>query len=846
MIKDILEYLELGVQRKLLDIKEDKISYIQHNKELILTPEEKVRAAVYVKLVHDYEYSPSCISLEFLVPRREPKDYADIVVFTDDGKNDNYIVVETKAPSVDIHRSIDQGIGYANNLRAKYLVMENFKDRLCFDIQNYPPNEREKNIINDIPKKYGKTPVYNIIRGSQCDLKAVDFNTLTSVFKRCHNILWSGGKNDPTTAFDEMSKLLFAKIKDETDTPNNVEYKFQIGLNENDVSVAKRVLEIYSQAKQSDPSVFNKNIEASDQQIFKVVDNLQGISMRDTDIDAKGQAFETFLGVIFRGTLGQYFTRRQIVDFVVKMLDPKEKDVIIDPACGSGGFLLHSMQHVFNQIETGYEGKPNLIARKQFDFCHNNIFGIDINEKISRVAMMDMIVNDDGHSNIENNTGLSMSFKNPRISQGSFTLIMTNPPFGVQIQSDDRDNLGDNSFSNFVFGNGKKSQLSDVLFLEQYKRLLCSDVSRNPRAGIVLSNGILNNPSFSNITNWIKRNFRILAVVSLPIYAFRKAGSGMKTCLLFLKKYSSEYSTLDNVPDYNVFLAIADHIGYDSTLRPDSNDFDSILEKYYKMEEDRDCKCIVKNLSELDYRLDPQYYYNMDMINAYFDELDNKGHKVLTLSQISSRPVSGKSPKGGVTYSSGEVPSITVSNLTQEGTFDFNDLNYVSEDFYNEFVQSKGDLLVNDILIAKDGATTGKTSILDMANPFLMPNEDGTMSIKAIYSEHIFKITIKPGIDAHYVNSFLNSTMGQFQLSTITSGGAQGGITSSFADFVRIPIIQKEAQKEISKSWESVMDEVVSLKNECAKKLQSLKDKTIDDIKTSEPASEDYIAELSK
>ena len=552
----IEKLIRLGVERGLIEIQQDRIKYVLQGKEYNFSdPEEKVRAATYVELVEKYQYSPSRIDIEVKVPRRTPNDYADIVVYADDDHKDNYIVVENKRRGISeeaFRQAIEQGFGNANSLRAAYLLVSNFDNRRVFIVRDMPPNERQKNIVNDIPVNYGLLPTYFYKKGGPRDLRQVSFDELASKFQKCHDIIWSGGKVDPATAFDEMSKIIFAKIQDERHTKKGKYYKFQVGQNENEVIVAQRVISLYNAAREVDPHVFTERITIPDQKVYEVVKVLQDVSLTKTDIDAKGQAFEKFLGTVFRGGLGQYFTRRQIVEFMVDMLEPTEDDVILDPSCGSGGFLLYALKRVITQIKQDYDGDDALIARKIFDFSHQRVYGIEINAKIARVAMMDMIINDDGHTNIENNTALNREFKNPYIAFGKFSLVLTNPPFGLKIKRNDKDALGNNSLDNFTFGRGRKSQLSDILFLEQYANFLTNDPNKNPRAGVVLQVGVLNNPSNKPLLDWLRRHFKILAVVSLPEFAFRKAGSGMKTALLFVKKYAHPYDSVEAVPDYKV------------------------------------------------------------------------------------------------------------------------------------------------------------------------------------------------------------------------------------------------------------------------------------------------------
>ncbi len=641
-----------------------------------------------------------------------------------------------------------------------------------------------------------------------------------------------------------MSKILFAKIQDERTTPNEEPYKFQVGQNENEVIIAQRCIDRYNDARRVDPYVFTEPISVSDAKIKDVVEVLQEISLTETDLDAKGQAFEKFLGVVFRGELGQYFTRRQIVEFMVDMLDPDENDIVLDPACGSGGFLLYCMKKVADKIRRNYDGNSRLIDRKIYDFTRQKVYGIEINAKIARVAMMDMIVNDDGHTNIESNTGFNSNFRNPNIRFGRFSLIMTNPPFGVKIKRGDHDNLGQNNFNNFTFGGSRKSQISDILFLEQYKKFLVDDDARNPRAGVVLQIGVLNNPSNKELLTWLRLNFKILGVVSLPDFAFRKAGSGMKTCLLFVRKYHRPLERIEDIPNYNIFFAIANHIGYDSTLRPDSDELPVILSHYRNHSEDRNKGVFWIPISELDYRLDPTYYYNKFIISQHFERLRNLDHQLVPLYKLLKKMNAGKSPVGGVTRSTGEIPSVTITNITRDGTLDFSaDLNFVPDIFYSEFKRRKGGLEYLDILIAKDGATTGKTSIIDDSFPFLDRSQSPPIP-KAIFSEHIFRLRMKRRVNPLYVHAFLNSALGQLQLETVTTGGAQGGITKDFVKEIYIPLVDETSQRDISENWGRGMQQADTLKRQYVERVNETKNEVDSMIENAQPLSFEELQQI--
>jgi type I restriction enzyme M protein len=780
--------IKRGVEAGIISFNEDKtkITYIcsRNYTTSFKNPEEKVRASYFCEIVLDYNYPREKIDIEVIVPRRTPEDRADMVVYEDEELKKTYLVVETKKDGItdaEFKQAIEQVFGNANSLRADLASVVAGTTKISFDVAKFKANERERNILNDIPRKYGKLPEYKYTRGDgKWDLQKVDFSELSRVFQKCHNIIWAGGKRDPSVAFDEISKIIFTKLYDERSTKNGEFYKFQVGTNENPEIVSQRIIKIYDKARASNSMVFAEEINIPSDKIYGVVEVLQKVSLTHTDLDAKGRAFEQFLGKIFRGELGQYFTRREVVEFMVNMVDPKEDDFVLDPACGSGGFLLYSMKKVINDIERHYSGDLPTISRKKYDFSHYNIYGVEINDKIARVAMMDMIINDDGHSNIEYNTALNNKFENSNIKDGFFSLILTNPPFGDRITEGDKDKLGENKLKNFELANEKSSQRAEILFIEKCYNFL----GESGRLAIVLPDGVLNNPSDNNVRDFIKNRFEISAIITLPEYAFRKAGSGMKTSLLFLRKRKNKEKIDVN---HSIFLAVAEHIGYDATGRPDSNELPDIFSSFQKNIENKDKGRYWVKLNELKNRFDPTYYHLGYLIEKNLKQIK---YDILPLkSVLAEKLMSGKSPKGGVKYSIGDIPSITIGNMTDNGGFVLEELNCVSSEFY-EKRKEKLQLKPYDILIAKDGATTGKISII--LDDFTLEN--------CIFTEHIFRLKIDTTkADPLYVFYFLHGALGQMQLKRQISGGAQGGITKEFVDEIKIPLPPMKIQKEIVK-----------------------------------------------
>lgn len=542
-------WIERGQRKGLISISADgsRVTYHQCGNEGrtysddYTDPEEKVRASLFVELIEKYQYQPERIWIEKHISDRRPDFPGDLVVYEDDELKQPFILVETKSPDWEPERKFkgatEQAFENAHLVGGvKFVVVDCGTRRVVFDYANYPPGERKKNIVRDIPVRYGKVPKYRFIKGDpHWDLPAATFDDLARRFQRCHDAIWQGGKLDPAQAFDEMSKLMFAKYWDELlYTKNGEPYSFQIGTKESDKVVADRVRELYQDAREQKGDVFGEDLKVPDHVIRQVVEILESISLKKTDLDAKGRAFETFLSDIFRGKMGQFFTKREIVTFMVKMLDPEFRDFIIDPACGSGGFLLYAWDHVRTRLIRDFAGDLDTIKTLDIKFANEHIFGIEINDRIARIAMMDMVIHEDGSSNIvcADALGLWKSFPQDKVGEGRFTICLTNPPFGAVVKHQA-------TLKQFELGSRRHkrtSQKTEILFIERCLQLL----KPGGKLGIVLPDGILTNSSLDYVRKFIEGNARILAVVSLPQHAFVPAGAGVKASLLFLQKFTTQ------------------------------------------------------------------------------------------------------------------------------------------------------------------------------------------------------------------------------------------------------------------------------------------------------------------
>lgn len=555
------------------------ITYIEYHckngaKRKLQNPEEFVQATAFLRLIIEYNYSPLNISVNESVQEGSSTKEADIIVYNDNNKK-ILIVVECKKEDINERQfqiAVDQAYTYAHALAGQYVWVTSGIRNEYFELVELFPVERIS--ISDIPKKDGKVDRFKYVKGGrepQPGTKA----ELMQKFKSAHDALWGGGALAPTTAFDELDKLIFCKIWDEKWKENDPKSKgepfaFQIISYPEDhddkqnvkakTELEKRIRQLYEQGRKKDPEVFKDDIKLDKHKIYTVVQYLQDINLSKTDLDSKGLAFQRFMGEFFRGDFGQFFTPDSIVDFIVKSIGINKDWKILDTSCGSGGFLLHALKEVRDEADNIYDDEIGSASWKNYwhEFAEKHLYGIEINEQISRVAKMNMIIHDDGHTNIITNDGLKnnrtieIENRNLNFQDGTFDLIMTNPPFGSTIKADEvpyykqyelfEKNLGITEIKDRIIDDGNKnkwrtSQSTEVLFLERCYKYLNEE---NGYLAIVIPDGILTNSTSQYVRDWIVEHFRIIAVVSLPQHTFSHVRAGVKSSVLFLKKHPKE------------------------------------------------------------------------------------------------------------------------------------------------------------------------------------------------------------------------------------------------------------------------------------------------------------------
>lgn len=429
-------------------------------------------------------------------------------------------------------------------------------------------------------------------------------DSLIKVFKRSHDYIY-GNEGRKKDAFWQLLNLIFCKLYDEKRKfmPSGESYrrKFWVGVKEQNTEegrklVSRRIKGLFEELKSDEifSEVFDGNelIGLTDKGIAFISSELAKYSFLDASIDVKGMAYETIVSNTLKQEAGQFFTPRNIIKMMVEMLHPNENDRILDPACGSGGFLVMVLDHVRKQIaqELFPELEGPLLSEKFNSFevnekvrhyAEKNIFGFDFDPDLKKAARMNMVMAGDGHANIFHVNSLAYpnwehpaeiekineaigksSFINESSHEVSdareqFDIVFTNPPFGAKVRVEQE-------IANSYYLS-KYSDAPEVLFIEACYNFL----KPGGRMGIVLPDGILSNPATSPVREWILDKFKILASVDLAVEAFLPQ-VGVQASLLFLQKKTELERQLsqDSPDDYEVFMAIADKLGKDRRGNP--------------------------------------------------------------------------------------------------------------------------------------------------------------------------------------------------------------------------------------------------------------------------------------
>jgi type I restriction enzyme M protein len=571
------------------------------------TPEELVRQEYLCVLTEEYGFVPSQIAEELDVTGRgTARARADFVIWrTAQDKYDNanpLIVVECKADNVTIReRDYFQGESYARLTGARFFVTHNSRETRYWRVVHSKMPKTLEEIANIPHAAANDQEIEELLR----KLKVFREEEFARLLHDCHNVIRNREKKDPAAAFDEIAKILFVKVwvERELRAKRRRENVFTTAFL--DTQLGSHPLDdLFQKTKAAyrTDDIFrpDDHINLKPATGRMIVQKLERYNLSDTSEDVKGIAFERFLGRTFRGEIGQFFTPRPIVELMVQMVNPRENEVICDPASGSGGFLIRVFELVREKILADIDREyavfkdsmqlKNLAPAKRAELltakfealqasvhpgtrgsrlwrlANRCIYGTDANDRMARTSKMNMIMHGDGHGGVHHHDG----FLNVNgIFEGRFDIVLTNPPFGSNVEPSDvvRDEDVESSgekeqqyldeygdlyrdaqarvraargapiASLFELPRTSSSKVkTEVLFLERCLALL----KPGGRMGIVLPEGILNNPSLAFVRNFCEERAYLRAVVSLPPDTFVSSGATVKASLVFLQKFTTE------------------------------------------------------------------------------------------------------------------------------------------------------------------------------------------------------------------------------------------------------------------------------------------------------------------
>jgi type I restriction enzyme M protein len=583
------------------------------------TPEETVRQNYVCTLVNNYDYRLHQMAEEIDTQRGRLHAEADIVIWRSAAdkadRKSPLVVVECKADNVTISaRDYGQGESYARITDAPFFVTHNNRETKFWRVKkDRMPGYAEE--ITDIPKADASDKdIEQLIK----KLKVFKEDEFADLLHQCHNIIRNREHLDPAAAFDEIAKVLFMKVCFERrllrgrDRRNLFTADF---LKEQAVVHRNPVSALFRETKDEYEADYlfarDEEIRLKFPTVLEIVRLLERYNLSETSEDVKGIAFERFLGRTFRGEIGQFFTPRELVKFMVEMMDPKFGDIICDPASGSGGFLIRFFAKVREQLlaeaDTEYakfkaeiekkkrwskEKKAKALREKyellQRDLDPKNpqsrmwrlsntcIYGTDANDRMARTSKMNMIMHGDGHGGVHHWNG----FLNINgIFEERFDIVLTNPPFGAHVEASDEVEIPDDHeweqskrkyareygdvykkavarieaaaqnreriaslFELPKRGDGDKPAKkigkikTELLFIERCLSLL----KPGGRLGIVLPEGVFNNPSLAFVREFVEDHAFLRAVISLPQQTFFSSGASVKASILFLQKFTAK------------------------------------------------------------------------------------------------------------------------------------------------------------------------------------------------------------------------------------------------------------------------------------------------------------------
>lgn len=719
--------------------------------EIKATPEEVQAVQPFaIKLVEDYGYPKELIQTRpqwhvKVRPSDVKKEYpVDIAVFSSAVHTDDtiYIVIECKKKTRKDGKT--QLEDYMRLSKAILGVWYNGEETLY--IRKYEENGEVKFIdIPNIPL-YGQR-VDDIGLFKRKDLKKT--HNLKSVFNSMRNYL--AANNTGITLDNEfvsqIINLIFCKIYDERFTKPEDMVSFRAGINEDTDAVANRIIGIFEHVKTKYPDVFTKSdvVTLSNSSIAYIAGELQQYCLIESERDVIADAFETFISPSLRGGQGQFFTPRNVVKLLVSLINPTRKDKIIDPACGSGGFLIESLRYVWLQVQAEGQdlGWPEReVFADQQEVAIKNFRGIDKESFLSKTTKAYMAILGDGRGGIFCENSLdstkhwSVKAQN-QVGLGDFNAVLTNPPYGSKLKIDDRTLLSQYDLGHqwkikkgeIVASKTDKlllDQTPQVLFIERCLKLLAP----GGRLGIVAPESMFCNPSHRYIMNYVEQHARIDAIISMPENLFQPH-THAKTCVVMMTKFTNKDEVVS--PNHQIFMAVAKWCGHDSRgLEIPFDDIPLIQERYEKFKGGQVLSYDHLGFTVLQSQIrDSIYlpiYYNPEIRNQ-LDSIKNN-YNMVEFGDLVKKgliTISTGDEVGKLAYGTGQIPFIRTSDIAN-WEIKLDPKQGLSDEIYKKLA-TKQDVRAYDILMVRDGTYLVGTCAM------ISPNDT-----KIVYQSHLYKI----------------------------------------------------------------------------------------------------------
>lgn len=538
-------------------------------------------------LVEEYGYPKGRIRLEFRIKMGVARKRADIVIFKTEVSHlqeEIQIIVEAKKEDVkatDKVEGVDQLKSYMAACSSCRFGLWVGKERFAFDRSA----DGAISAVTDIPREGDERPR----RPERSDLQPS--HDMTATFRRCHNYIHVNNGLQKAEAFHEMLKLIFCKVYDEEES-SGVELSFAIDPKEQkSESGRRRLLEeriqpLFAKVLERYPYIFeaDEQIKLEPSVLAYIVAEMQFISLTDTEADVKGEAYEELVGENLRGDRGEYFTPRNVCDMTVRMIQSlfAEEQLtnvkVMDCCCGTGGFLvswIDNLREIYRQQEDMRKSKnPEIKVRDRIkETCKRSMFGTDINPFLVRTCQMNLVMHCDGSTNVfradsSRSPGEWSEEARKRIPFGKMDVVLTNPPFGSEVKIDDSHVLERYELPKWESNSPRPAMAAEQLFVET--AMMC--LKEGGYLGVVLPDGILNNPSLKFLRSWLLQRGRLVASIDLPKETFARSGGVNNPSVLIIQKFkeSEMKQAAAGIFDKNhsVFMAAPKTAGIDKRGKP--------------------------------------------------------------------------------------------------------------------------------------------------------------------------------------------------------------------------------------------------------------------------------------